>query len=37
MQLAIPASTSVAQMAAIARSIDYASSKGIQIVVTKVK
>lgn len=37
LQLGIPASTNAEQMAAIARSIDYAASKGIQVVVTKVK
>ncbi|NQE51872.1 hypothetical protein [Herbaspirillum rubrisubalbicans] len=37
MQLAIPASTNTEQLAAIAKSIQYAQSKQIQIVVTKIK
>jgi filamentous hemagglutinin len=36
MQLGIPYDTTADQMAAIARSIQYASEKGIQIVVTKI-
>jgi filamentous hemagglutinin len=37
MQLGIPSSASADQMAAIAQSVQYAQSKGISIVVTKVK
>jgi filamentous hemagglutinin len=37
LQLGIPANASAEQMAAIAKSIQYAQSKGISVVVTKVK
>lgn len=37
MQLAIPYNASAEQMAAIARSIEYAKNRGVQIIVTKVK
>ncbi|MEY4077281.1 MAG: hypothetical protein RIQ69_1651 [Pseudomonadota bacterium] len=37
MQLGIPSSANADQMAAIAQSLQYAQSKGISIVVTKVK
>lgn len=37
MQLAIPSNASAAQLTAIAKSIEYARSQGVEIVVTKVK
>lgn len=37
MQLGIPASATADQLSAIVNSIQYAQSKGIQIIVTKVK
>ena len=37
LQLGIPASASTSQLSAIAQSIQYAQSKGIQIIITKVK
>ncbi|WP_394372733.1 endonuclease toxin domain-containing protein [Ralstonia mannitolilytica] len=36
MQLGIPIGTSTEQMAVIAQSIQYAASKGVQIILTKV-